>query len=221
MLIKNFTMSSAIAAENFFGGTRERKKLDSWTSTESFCRSCGLFLSDSWNSVKRLKVDQRHVCIWTGPLRWLRRLRFTAGSAKVGVTVVWVRAGGTSVGRLPCAFDLYTQLNGSRYNEKRTDPIVRPTIMDKSLGTLLHFWGVFQFTQVQPLPSPHKQCWTRVSRIFSEFQLCRGWGRENCNKISKTLNCLKREPRNNRKIWILQYYHKDFCPTLSESLFFF
>ena len=40
------------------------------------------------------------------------------------------------------------------------------TIMDRSLGTLLHFWGVFQFTQVQPLPSPHKQCWTRVCRIF-------------------------------------------------------
>ena len=38
--------------------------------------------------------------------------------------------------------------------------------MDKSLATLLRFWGVFQFTQVQPLPSPHKQCWTRVSRIF-------------------------------------------------------
>ena len=50
------------------------------------------------------------------------------------------------------------------------------TIMKKSLGTLLRFWGVFQFTQVQPLPSPHKQCWTRVSRIFSEFQLCIGWG---------------------------------------------
>ena len=46
----------------------------------------------------------------------------------------------------------------------------KPTIMDKSLGSwLLRFWGVFQFTQVQPLPSPHKQCWTRVSRIFSEF----------------------------------------------------
>ena len=44
------------------------------------------------------------------------------------------------------------------------------------LGTLLHFWGVFQFTQVQPLLSPHKQCWTRVCRIFSEFQLCIGWG---------------------------------------------
>ena len=48
--------------------------------------------------------------------------------------------------------------------------------MDKSLGTLLRFWGVFQFTQVQPLPSPHKQCWTRVSRIFWEIQLCIGWG---------------------------------------------
>ena len=51
-----------------------------------------------------------------------------------------------------------------------------PTIMDKSLGTLLRFWGVFQFTQVQPLPSAHKECWTRVSRIFSGFQLCIGWG---------------------------------------------
>ena len=45
-------------------------------------------------------------------------------------------------------------------------PPLFQTIMDKSLGTLLRFWGVFQFTQVQPLPSPHKQCWTRVSRIF-------------------------------------------------------
>ena len=52
----------------------------------------------------------------------------------------------------------------------------KPTIMDKSLGTLLRFWGVFQFTQVQLLSSPHKQCWTRVSRTFSEFQLCIGWG---------------------------------------------
>ena len=38
--------------------------------------------------------------------------------------------------------------------------------MDISLGTLLRFWGVCQFTQVQPLPSPHKKCWTLVSRIF-------------------------------------------------------
>ena len=48
--------------------------------------------------------------------------------------------------------------------------------MGKSLGTLLRCWGVFQFSQLQPLPSPHKQCWTRVSRIFSESQLYIGWG---------------------------------------------
>ena len=40
--------------------------------------------------------------------------------------------------------------------------------MGKSLGTLLHFWGIFQLTQVQPLPSPHKKCWTSLSRIFSQ-----------------------------------------------------
>ena len=50
----------------------------------------------------------------------------------------------------------------------------KPTIMDKSLGTLLRFWGVFQFTQVEPLPSSHKKCWTRVSRIFSTLYRVRG-----------------------------------------------
>ena len=54
--------------------------------------------------------------------------------------------------------------------------------MDKRLGTLLRFWGVFQFIQVQLLPSPHKQCWTRVSRTFSEFPLCIGWGKGELQK---------------------------------------
>ena len=45
--------------------------------------------------------------------------------------------------------------------------------MDMSFGTLLHFWGIFQSTQAQPLPSPHKQCWTHVSRMY---QLCIGCG---------------------------------------------
>ena len=40
----------------------------------------------------------------------------------------------------------------------------RPTIMDKGLVTLLRFWGVFQFTQVQPLPSPHN-----VGCVYPEF----------------------------------------------------
>ena len=35
---------------------------------------------------------------------------------------------------------------------------------------------------------------------FSEFQLCIGWGRENCDKISKRMHCFNREPRNDRKI---------------------
>ena len=62
------------------------------------------------------------------------------------------------------------------HNLRRPNENVLSTIMDKSLGTLLRFWGVFQFIQVQTLPSRHKQCWTRVSRIFSEFLLCIGWG---------------------------------------------
>ena len=53
----------------------------------------------------------------------------------------------------------------------------KTTTMDKSLGTLLHFCGVFKFAQAQPLPSPHKQSWKGVSRIFPEFQLCIGWGK--------------------------------------------
>ena len=72
--------------------------------------------------------------------------------------------------------------------------------MDKSLGTLLRFCGVFQVIQVQTLPSPHKQCWTPVSEIFSEFQLCIGWGEGELQEISKMMHCFKREPRNDGKI---------------------
>ena len=43
------------------------------------------------------------------------------------------------------------------------------TIMVKRLGTLLRFWGFFLFTQVEPFPLAHKQCWTPVCRIF--FQI--------------------------------------------------
>ena len=61
--------------------------------------------------------------------------------------------------------------------------------MDKSLGILLNFWGVFQFTHTLPLPSPHKQRWTHVAEFFPQFQLCIEWGRENCKKISKRMHC--------------------------------
>ena len=45
--------------------------------------------------------------------------------------------------------------------------------MGKSLGTLWRFWGVFQFTQAQPLPSPPQpkldariQNFFRVSTLY-------------------------------------------------------
>ena len=34
--------------------------------------------------------------------------------------------------------------NICKYNINFQD--IKPTIMDKSLGTFLHFWGIFQFT---------------------------------------------------------------------------
>ena len=63
------------------------------------------------------------------------------------------------------------------------------TIVDRSLGTLSRSWGVFQCTQVQPLPSPHKQlmldeCIQNFFRVgwgegelqknFEKDALCRG-----------------------------------------------
>ena len=91
-------------------------------------------------------------------------------------------------------------------------PPLFQTIMDKSLGTLLRFWGVFQFTQVQPLPSPHKQCWTRVSRIFFRVStLYRVGEARTARKFRKRCTVL----RGNRGITkILQYCPKDFCPGL-------
>ena len=79
-------------------------------------------------------------------------------------------------------------------------------IMDKSLGTLLRFWGVFQFTQVQPLPSPHKQCWTRASRIFFRVStLYRVGGGRTARKFRKECTVLtgNREMTENMNITVL------------------
>ena len=70
-----------------------------------------------------------------------------------------------------------------------------PTIMDKSLETLLRFWGVFRFTPVQNLPSPHKQCWTRVSRIFFRVStLYRVGGGKTAGKFRKGCTVLWGNP---------------------------
>ena len=81
-----------------------------------------------------------------------------------------------------------------------------PTIMDKSLGTLLRFWGVFQFTQVQPLPSAHKECWTRVSRISTLYRL--GGGRT-ARKFRKGYTVL----RGNREM--TEKY--EYCSTVPRT----
>ena len=52
-------------------------------------------------------------------------------------------------------------------NHSLTCHSCHPTITDKSVGTLLHFWGIFQFTQVQLLPSPHEQNW--MGNFFQSF----------------------------------------------------
>ena len=57
--------------------------------------------------------------------------------------------------------------------------------MDKSLGTLLHFWGVFQFTQLPNPPLNPQQSWIHISRIFFKFQLWIGWGGRTARQFQK------------------------------------
>ena len=47
--------------------------------------------------------------------------------------------------------------------------LIYPTVVDKSLGTLLHFWGVFQFTQVQPSPHPTNNVGCIYPELFLSF----------------------------------------------------
>ena len=85
--------------------------------------------------------------------------------------------------------------------------------MEKSLGTRLHFWGVFQFTQTQPLPSPtNKDGRVYLEFFFSEFQLCIRWGRENCKKISKRMHFFYEGAQNREKKRILHHCPRDVCP---------
>ena len=59
------------------------------------------------------------------------------------------------------------------------------------------FLGVFQYRQVQPLPSPHKQCWTRVSRTFFRVStFYRVGGGRTARKFRKRCTVL----RGNREI---------------------
>ena len=77
-------------------------------------------------------------------------------------------------------------------NYTRTERVCKP-LLAKALKlqscwtkVLGHFWVIFQFTQVQPLPSPHTQCWTSVSGIFFRVStLYRVGGRRTARKFHK------------------------------------
>ena len=97
-------------------------------------------------------------------------------------------------------------------------------IMDRRSWDSLAFLGLFTI-QTGPTPTNNRQqtmldaC---IQNFFPVSTLYRvagwgvaGWGvggRENCKKISKRMHSCKREPRHDRKIWILQHCPKDFFP---------
>ena len=68
----------------------------------------------------------------------------------------------------------------------------------QSLGTLA-FLGCFPI-RIGPTPplNPQTTLDSCIQTFFYEFQLCIGWERENCEKISKTMHCFMREPK---KLW--------------------
>ena len=74
------------------------------------------------------------------------------------------------------------------------------------------FLDVFQFTQVQPLPSADKQWWTRVSRIFFRVSTLYGvGGGRSARKFWKRCTVL----RGNREI--TQKY--EYCSTIPRTFF--
>ena len=54
-------------------------------------------------------------------------------------------------------------------------PISFQTIMDKSLGTLLHFWVFCNSHRSNPSPYTTNNVGCMYPEFFSEFQLCIGW----------------------------------------------
>ena len=74
--------------------------------------------------------------------------------------------------------------------------------MDKSVGTLLHFWAFSN----SPWPNPSPYPANNVGRVYPEvfrgstlYRVGGGGGRESCKKISKKIHCFTREPRMTKK----------------------
>ena len=94
-------------------------------------------------------------------------------------------------------------------------------IMDRRSLDSLAFLGLFTIQTGPTLTNNRQQTMLDacIQNFFPVSTLYRvaGWGvgeRKNCKKISKRMHSCKRELRNDRKIWILQYCPKDFWPGL-------
>ena len=68
-------------------------------------------------------------------------------------------------------------------------------------------WDTFAFLGQVPTSPLTPQ--TMLHACFFPFNFVQGGGSENCKTIPKRMHCFKREPRNDRKIGILQYSPKD------------
>ena len=87
-------------------------------------------------------------------------------------------------------------------------------------------WDTFAFLGRFPIhtgPTPPLTQQTMLDACIQNFFqvsiLYRVGGGRTARKFSKRMHCFKREARNDRKIWILQYCPKYFCTGLSESWF--
>ena len=82
--------------------------------------------------------------------------------------------------------------------------------MDKSLGTLLRFWCVFQFTQVKPLPlTPQTMLDACIQNFFRVSTLYRVRGGRTARKFRKGCTML----RGNREL--TEAY--EYCSTIPRT----
>ena len=88
------------------------------------------------------------------------------------------------------------------------------------MGLTIAFLGRFPIhTGTTPPLTPQTMLATCIQNFLRVSILYRVGGGRNASKFSKRMHCFKREPRNDRKTWILRYCAKDVCPGLSESWF--
>ena len=81
--------------------------------------------------------------------------------------------------------------------------------MDKSLGIRLHSGAFSNSHRSNPSPHPTNNLGRVYPESFPSFNFVYGGGRENRKKISKRMQCFKREPRNDRKY--------EYCSTVLRT----